>query len=78
MDYTQFSTFCGYLYNDSYTKNNGRDGYPISHFMDNSDLAYDFAKIDHSTNELVIKYGVTEIERVPMDKVAKKYYRLAK
>ena len=43
--------------------------------MINSDLAYDFAKIDHSTNELIIKYGVTEIERVPMDKVAKKYYK---
>ena len=60
---SDFSTFCGYLYND---------GIPISSFMSDN-LAFDFSTINNDTDELIIKYGVTEIERIPMEKVKSKY-----
>lgn len=72
---SDFSTFCGYLFNDSIPKVQGRDGIPISRFM-SDDLAFDFSTINNDTDELIIKYGVTEIERIPMSKVKSKYARI--
>ena len=72
-----FSIFCGYLYNDSIKKVQGRDGIPISSFM-SDDLAFDLAKIDLEKDTLVIKYGVDIIEEIPMKFVKSKYAKIQK
>lgn len=70
-----FSTFCGYLYNDNIPKVSGRDGIPVSSFMSDN-LAFDYSAINIDTDELIIKYGVTEIERIPMEKVKRRYAKV--
>jgi hypothetical protein len=72
---SDFSTFCGYLYNDNIPKVRGRDGIPISSFM-SDELAFDYSAINVDTGELIIKYGITEIERIPMGKVKSKYAKV--
>ena len=72
---SDFSTFCGYLFNDSIPKVQGRDGIPISSFMSDN-LAFDNSVINIDTDELIIKYGVTEIERIPMEKVKRRYAKV--
>ena len=69
---SDFSTFCGYLFNDNIPKVQGRDGIPVSSFMSDN-LAFDNSVINIDTDELIIKYGVTEIERIPMEKVKRRY-----
>jgi hypothetical protein len=74
---SDFSIFCGYLYNNNIPSVLGRDGIPIFFFVSNN-LAFDSATINNDTDELIVKYGVTEIERIPMSKVKSKYARAQK
>jgi hypothetical protein len=70
------SCFAGYIYSE--TVNYINDGFPVSRFMANDSLRYDFAKIDYDERSLNIYNGLDIVEKVPLNKVKEKYVQIRK